>query len=231
MPKSSTNPLFLGHLEGISGKVLEEYPVLVRDLIRGKSGVYALYRQHRLYYVGLASNLMGRIKQHLKDRHSGLWDKFSVYITPDGGHTRVLESLLLRISRPPGNRVKTNLRQSTNLYNRLNRIMKQSDADRRSRLLGGRVARRRIRTRANEGAGTLSMAGVVERRMPLRAEVRGKPVRATLRRSGHVSFRGKLYNSPSEAGKKALGYPVNGWAFWRYRNESRKWVPLSRLRR
>lgn len=229
MKKAKKATLFLGHLEGVSWRVLDEYPKLIQEMIRGRTGVYALYRQHRLYYVGLASNLMGRLKQHLQDRHKGSWDRFSVYVTPDGQHMKLLESLLLRIVRPPANRVKGGLKGSQSLYNRLHQAMRSADADRRARLLGGRVARNRIRRRASEG--TLALAGVVERRMPLRAQIRGTSFRATLRRSGHISFRGELYDSPSAAGKKALGHAVNGWAFWKYKNEQRKWVPLARLRR
>ena len=41
-------------------------------MIKRRAGVYALYRkQEKLYYVGLASNLMGRSKAHLRDRHTG----------------------------------------------------------------------------------------------------------------------------------------------------------------
>ena len=46
------------HLERVSWKVMDEYPDVVRDMIRRRAGVYALYRGQKLYYVGLASNLM-----------------------------------------------------------------------------------------------------------------------------------------------------------------------------
>ena len=62
--------LVLQHLEDVSGRLLEAYPQVVKAMIRGKSGVYALYNKGKLYYVGLAKNLMGRLRQHLRDRHS-----------------------------------------------------------------------------------------------------------------------------------------------------------------
>lgn len=229
MKGSKKATLLMGHLEGVSWKVLGEYAKVVQQMIRGRTGVYALYRQHHLYYVGLASNLMGRLKQHLQDRHKGSWDRFSVYVTPDGQHMKLLESLLLRIARPPANRVKGGLKGSSSLYNKLYHAMQAADADRRARLLGGKVARNRIRRRATEG--TLALAGLVDRRMPLRARARGTEYRAMLRRTGHISFKGKLYDSPTGAARKALGYTVNGWAFWKYRNEQRKWVPLAKLRK
>lgn len=97
------------HLEDISWRLLDAYAELVRGLIRRRAGVYALYRGRRLYYVGLASNLMGRLKGHLRDRHRGLWDRFSVYLTTDHEHMKELESLILRIVRPAGNKVSGGL--------------------------------------------------------------------------------------------------------------------------
>ena len=61
--------LVTGQLEKVSWSVLEDYRDVIRDMIRGKSGIYALYNRDKLYYVGLATNLMGRLNQHLKDRH------------------------------------------------------------------------------------------------------------------------------------------------------------------
>ena len=66
------------HMEGISAKALEQYQDIIREYIRGRHGIYALYKQERLYYVGLASNLRSRLKAHLRDRHKDLWDRFSV---------------------------------------------------------------------------------------------------------------------------------------------------------
>lgn len=60
---AKNNALLLEYLEGVSWRILEEYleeyPDAVRELIRRRAGVYALYRGRKLYYVGLAKNLMG----------------------------------------------------------------------------------------------------------------------------------------------------------------------------
>jgi len=61
-------------LENASSDVLEKYPDIISHYMRRRNGVYALYRRERLYYVGLATNLRSRLKQHLRDRHRGLWD-------------------------------------------------------------------------------------------------------------------------------------------------------------
>lgn len=95
--RAKNNSIVREFVEGISGKVLEQYRPLIGQLIKRRAGVYALYKNDRLYYVGLASNLMARVNGHLKDRHKGKWDRFSVYLTIADSHIRPLEALLLRI--------------------------------------------------------------------------------------------------------------------------------------
>src|SRR5262245_32552291 len=187
MPKRS-NHLLLGFVEQISWRVLDQYRDIVKDLIRKKSGVYALYKQDKLYYVGLASNLMGRVNGHLRDRHRGAWDRFSVYLTADRDHIKPLESLLLRIAKPAGNRVSGGFGGPINLYRTLHRAMSDADADRRARILGGHVARRLRRRRMRDARGTLVLAGLVDRRVALRARWKRRRLKATLRRDGYISF-------------------------------------------
>lgn len=90
-------PLVCQHLENISRHALEQYQDIIRDYVRHRQGVYALYRRGKLYYVGLASNLRSRLAHHLKDRHGDSWDRFSVYLTIGDSHLRELESLILQI--------------------------------------------------------------------------------------------------------------------------------------
>jgi len=229
MATNRSDDLLVGFVEQVSWRVMDEYPKIIQQLIRHRSGVYALYHQEKLYYVGLAKNLMGRLKGHLKDRHRGAWDRFSVYLTNDAGHIKQLESLLLRIVKPVGNRVSGRFAASSNLYRTLYRLMSQADADRRAGIIGGHVARRRRAKAATKG-GSLGLAGLVERRMILRAHLKGKTFRATLLKNGYISFRGRRYESPSAAGKKACGRAVNGWHFWRYQAGPRKWVALGTIR-
>src|SRR6266849_5764723 len=109
MAKQKTDSIVSAYLENDSGAVLERYPKITKDLIQGNSGVYALYKGERLYYIGLANNLRSRVKTHLKDRHSRKWDRFSVYLTTMREHIKPLESLMLRVAAPPGNRVRGKL--------------------------------------------------------------------------------------------------------------------------
>jgi len=75
------------------------------------TNVYALYKRSKLYYVGLAKDL----KAHLNDRHGQSWDRFSVYLTIGDEHLKELESLILRIVKPKGNKVKGKFAKSQDL--------------------------------------------------------------------------------------------------------------------
>ena len=227
----SKRSLVLQHLEDVSGAVLEVYPEVIRQMIGGRSGVYALYHRGNLYYVGLASSLMGRLKGHLKDRHRGAWERFSVYLTVRHDHMKELESLILRVTGPKGNKSKGEFSGSQNLRATLNRRMKDWDADRRARLLGGGVARQRLRSKAKRSRGVGVLAGVVDRPIALRARRGTKKYKATLRRDGRIRLAGRLYDTPSAAARAATKCGLGGWTFWQYRNERRRWVQLKELRK
>ena len=109
------NPLVCQFVENLSSAALERYADIIRDLVGRQHGVYALYRRDKLYYVGLATNLRGRLRGHLRDRHKGLWDRFSVYLTIDHRHLRELESLVIRIAQPKGNKQRGKFARSENL--------------------------------------------------------------------------------------------------------------------
>jgi excinuclease UvrABC nuclease subunit len=101
------------HLENISRTALEKYQTILKDYVKGRHGVYALYRKGHLYYVGLASNLRNRLKTHLKDRHAQTWDSFSVYLTINDSHLHELETLILKIASPKGNKQSGNFMPKT----------------------------------------------------------------------------------------------------------------------
>lgn len=222
--------LVVGHLEKVSGELFERYPAVIKELIRGKSGVYALYKQQRLYYVGLASNLMGRLKAHLRDRHQRRWNRFSVYLTVHDGHMKELESLLLRISAPTGNRQGGHFANSKGFRRVLGMLIKAEDADRQARLLGG-MEGRRVRAKASKARGGAILNGVFDRRIPLKGWHKDKEHRAALRRNGKISFGRRLYDSPSAAGVAARRVPTNGWSFWHFKNDKGQWVKLRTLKR
>ena len=228
--KKKTDSLVTEFFEKISWKILEEYPQIINEMIKGKAGIYSLYYRDKLYYVGLTTNLKGRLKTHLKDRHKGLWDRFSVYLATEGHHIKPLESLVLRIVNPHGNHVQGRLPGAINMGRKINNQMSEIDANNRTRLLGGSAVTRRIKAKSTS-KGTLGLKGVVEHRYLLRGVYKNKEYRATLRKDGLISYSSKKYESPTAAAKMIIkGRAVNGWAFWKYRNDTGKWVPLSHLR-
>lgn len=224
--------LVLQHLEDISWKVLDEYPQIIKNMIRGKWGVYALYKKNKLYYVGLANNLMGRLKMHLKDRHRGAWDRFSVYLTIKSSHIKELESLLIRVTVPPGNRIKGKFIGSKALRAELNSKMIAHDANRRAGLIGGLIAQKWQKTVAKKAGGKQSLVGIFNKRMKLIATYKGNKYQATLRKDGSIGFKNVIYQSPTSAAKAITKRKtINGWQFWKYKNEKNEWVRLSRLKK
>lgn len=230
MPRRRPDAIVSAYLENLSGSVLERYPKIVRALIQGRSGIYALYKGDRLYYIGLASNLRGRVKMHLKDRHMRKWDRFSVYLTTITDHIKPLESLMLRVALPPGNRVKGSLPRAANMTATIVKMIRNDDADTLARLIGGNVARRRRKAKTRKTRGTLPLAGLVERRIRLRAIYKGKAYWANLRKDGQIGYAGRLYESPAAVTKVVLGRSGNGWRFWHYRKGRNTWVRLRDLK-
>lgn len=224
--------LVLQYLENISWKVLEEYPGIIRTMIKGKWGVYALYRKDKLYYVGLANNLMGRLKTHLKDRHHNRWDRFSVYLTIKSSHIKELESLLIRVTNPPGNRIKGKFIKSAALRPELNAKLVAFDANRRAGLIGGLIEQKWQKTVAKKAGGKKSLIGIFPNRIQLRATYKEQTHIATLRKDGKISYKNKLYASPTMAAKIVTGRKtISGWHFWKYKNSKGNWVRLRSLKK
>ena len=221
----------ISHLEDISGSVLDKNQSQIHQLIKGRSGIYALYRNHNLYYVGLATNLMRRLKQHLRDHHEKKWNRFSVYVTGNDEHMKELESLVLRIVNPRGNKQSGKITKSENLRPVLNRLIKENDDDRRTQVMGGRLTRRRIKSKATKRRGSKILAGSFDRAIALRAERAGYEYRGSLKKNGEISYDGVSYPSPTAAASAAVGRRVNGWSFWRYRQKNGNWVLLRTLTR
>ncbi len=225
-------PLVVQHLENISRAALEEYQTILRDYVKGRHGIYALYGKNKLYYVGLASDLRNRLKSHLKNRHARGWDRFSLYLTKGGEHLRELEAFFLRIAKPKGNLSKTRLSQAKDLRRVLRqRIKEQQRTELASlfqnppkKLRRGQPRRRAVR------AARIRLSDVIEGRLPIRMTYKGRTHSASIRKSGSIGFRGKTYDSPSGAARAITGRPTNGWFWWKYEAAPGKWVRLEKLR-
>ena len=221
------------HLENISREALERDPEIIYQYVRGRQGVYALYRRGKLYYVGLATNLRNRLKHHLKDRHGHSWDRFSVYLTIGDHHLRELEALILCMVKPSGNRQKGKFARSEDLHRRFRRDIKRRVLAQVDGLFGEKNLIQKPRAPAMEHDGRQPiLAAYITGPIKLRVFYKGKMLSARVRRDGSIRFGRKLYNSPSLAGIAAVKRRTcNGWTFWQYERAPGDWVKLDKLRK
>jgi hypothetical protein len=209
------------HLENISRDALGKHQKIIKQYVRRRNGVYALYRKEKLYYVGLAKNLRSRLKSHLHDRHGSSWDRFNVYLTIGEQHLRELESLILRIVQPKGNKQKGKFPKSEDIRRRFARDVKDQLNYEVALLFGDKPTKS-----ASQGREAKL------RRMKLRAWFKGKKLRAQLLKGGRVRFGGKVYESLSTAAAKACRrVSCNGWTFWKYQRAPGDWVTVDHLRK
>jgi predicted GIY-YIG superfamily endonuclease len=124
MPKGKP-VLVTRFLENIGRDGVEKYQKLLKSYTDGQPGIYALYSNNRLYYVGLAADLSKRLKEHLRDRHAATWDKFSVYLTETDSHLSEIEALLVRIAAPKGNKQVCKLSLAENLVGRFKKSLQE----------------------------------------------------------------------------------------------------------
>jgi hypothetical protein len=234
MPKRT--PLVCQHLENVSRDVLEQHQDIVRQYVRHRQGVYALYRRGKIYYVGLASNLRTRLGHHLKDRHHDSWDRFSVYLTIGDSHLRELESLILRIVKPPGNKQQGKFAKSEDLRRRFKRDWYAEMRLKLGDLLGKPPRLTTLKRSVAKAEGRepvlAEYLGKVPGKLALRARHKGKTMRAYVRKSGLIWFDKKHFTSPSLAGAHAVKRKTcNGWTFWHYQRAPGDWVPLDAMRK
>lgn len=235
MPRTKKTVLVSQFLERVSYKALERYQDLLKAFTRHRNGVYALYRGDRLYYVGLARDLRSRINQHLKNRHRGAWDRFSMYLTIGDDHVRELESLVLRIVRPKGNKQIGKFKRAEDLRRALRRRARQESQLELEELFPRKMLAKRAGSKRGARGETKHpvLAAFGNRPSRLRGSFKGQTFHARVLRSGTISVKGKRFNSPSMAAYHVIGRKraINGWRFWRYERAPGDWVLLGELRR
>jgi len=224
------------HLENVSRSVLAKYPDIVRSFARGRNGIYALYRKDRLYYVGLATKLQQRLKQHLHDQHSQTWDRFSLYLTIGDQHLHEIESLFLRISKPRGNTVTPGFVRSANLLPDLRREIRGRQAAELEEIAPGKRSKekkpRKVKAARIPSGKQPALARYVTTRLPIRFVYKGKVHRATVLEDGTIfGHGGQRFASPSSAARAVTGRRTYGWQAWRYERAPGDWVKLDEIRR
>jgi len=221
--------LFVQHLEGLSRNTIENYQPVIQNFIKGKHGIYALYKKDKLVYVGLASNLRSRLNNHLRDRHKNTWDKFSVYLTKDANHMRELEALLIHIVKPEENRQKGNFKTSENLKLKFMQEVRKYQSRERNTFFGNDTLQNTENNTNTHGAPALK--GFFKNRKLIKYTFKNVEHTAIVLNSGKIEYKNKEYNSPSSATVPIAGRTMNGWTCWKYKTDKGEWVYLDSLRK
>ena len=233
--KHSSRPIVAGHLEKIGSNVFDNYSSVIKELIKGNQGIYALYKKDRLYYVGLASNLKSRINAHNKDKHQNKWTHFSLYIIRKEDHIKEIESLVLRISYPKGNSVRGKLKQSKDLRPLLKRKIKEEQIIQLGGFFGGKNRPfGKTKKRMKNKNGERPLQGLLKGYQRIYCTYKGKDHRAKVLPNGVVELipSGKRFDSPSMAGIAVIKKKtINGWKLWKYKNKNGELVYIDTLRR
>jgi len=219
-------------LEGISKKIFERHKKIIVQYIGNKPGVYALYDEKELYYVGRAVDLARRVDRHLKDHHSALWTHFSVYFTKKAEYANSIEAVIISIAQPKGNKVKPKLGKETKLKNFIRKAVKESYKEELRELGLGRKKQNNTGTKKSKSRPSLK--NYFEKNRSLMKVYKGKTYKATLLKSGKIKYKNKLYDSPTSSAqaivdKHSPNSAVNGWSFWFIKDVENNWVKLSEL--
>lgn len=197
-------------LQNIGIAALKDYSFLLTELIAEQPGIYALYKGDDLYYIGKAVDLKRRLSQHLKDRHHKRWDKFSLFIVNDKKHIDDLESLLITIGEPNGNRQHPR-GKTLNLNHDFRKRIEVYRQEQDALLFGCKQGSCSTRTRA------------------LQSIYKGKKYTAKLLPNGNIVFDKKTFSSPSAAARAITENSVNGLLFWKGKDKQGNFVPLKKL--
>jgi predicted GIY-YIG superfamily endonuclease len=231
MKNLNKGQLVCQHLENVSRDALEKHQDIIKDFVRRRHGLYALFKKGKLYYVGLASNLNRRLKHHLRDRHAQTWDRFSVYLTIGDQHLKELEALILRIASPKGNKQTGKFKLSQDIMPLFRKDIRDKYRKEIKDLFGRFEKKIKKQLISSEGKHRPVLAPFVTNRFQIRIYFKGKLHKAVVRRDGTISYKGKIYNSPSLAGKAVMKHAINGWTAWKYERAPGDWVMLHELRR
>ena len=125
--KSNKGALIKGMSKRLPIELLDEpsFKEGLQQIMRNYAGVYALYYKNALYDVGLATNLYWRLLGHTRNRHKGQWDSFAIFRVDRVRYLKDIETLLLCVAAPPGNRVSGHLHRDADLTRVLRRIQRE----------------------------------------------------------------------------------------------------------
>lgn len=241
--------VFVNVLKNVGKKfILDDQYAPIRKKYLAKPGVYALYdKKDRLYYVGKASELRGRLKQHAKhNKHAGKWKSFSIYSTKSESAASEVEAIALALMAgwgwPKGNTQEPKFKEDKSIKDKILKAMDRQEQERqndykrsRKEIFSSRRGGKSVRAAARQTGASRpkSLAGLVAHKTPLKKEYKsGPPFQAFLLPSGQIECQGKPYSSPSAAAKAATGNKSeSGWIFWSIQDQSNTWITLDEFAR
>ena len=123
--RTKKGALVRGFLEQKDRKGFELLLPRYKEVIGSSSGIYALYNGKKLYYVGIAQNLLARVSAHLRDKHKKKWDRVSFFIIDSHQYSKDIETVILRIASPKGNGTRGKFARHYELQDKLNQVRKE----------------------------------------------------------------------------------------------------------
>jgi hypothetical protein len=107
----------------LEGENKEKFAAFLKE--HERQGLYALYKKNgELYYIGRASDLLQRLSAHKSDLHGKKWDQLAIYIINEKLKLHDVESLLIGVSKPEGNKNRGKLKND--LRKELKNFMKEA---------------------------------------------------------------------------------------------------------
>jgi predicted GIY-YIG superfamily endonuclease len=241
-----TQKIDTGLLKKVNARMFDKYRKEIAEMLEGRKGLYALYRKNKLYYLGRASDLKDRIKHHVKDRHQDKWTHFSLYVSQKADRIKELESALLKTASKEG---KDKLKAIEDILPKLKgQVGKRIKEEYEDLLKSLRNATRKVKSKAKTGAKKKtkakpkakakaktrdkSLKELFPRGKVVYATYKDKEYKAWILSSGELKYKGKVYTSPSAAGKAVTRKgTVNGWNFWKYKDKSGRLRKIGDLRK
>ncbi len=229
--KKSSGQLVCQYLEKVSRSAIEKHQDIIKQFIRKRHGIYALYKNDRLVYVGLATNLKSRLSTHLRDRHAKTWNRFSVYITIDFNKLKELESLSLRIASPSNNKQTGRFPKAEDLKRKFRKHIQAKQKKELYYIFDDKKQEVVKKSVKNVKGKITVLSKYLTRSIRIKLISGSKTYNAQVRKDGFIVINKTQFKSPSAAAKHILKYPVDGWHKWKYQRSPGEWVPIDKLRK
>jgi hypothetical protein len=171
-----------------------------------------------LYSVGLTSALGQRVPEHLEAHQAGHWNYFSLYLVQDAHSVSGIDELVMRIADPSSRQQRSRLPHASDMRELLkDNMMRREEAKVKGLLGTGEEPAAGVK---RDGAARLRrssrrLKGLIQGQKRIYANYKGQVYHAMLCEQGRIKLKGRLYDSPSGAGRAITQRKTDGWAFWK----------------